>query len=115
MAFFVIAGTTIPLAECVEMPPVVIGSKNRSINGSMNATVRDTKRQWQVTTTLLPQATIDSIKTSIASWAQVALTGDASEASITCIVTQGEIKFTTATSSDGKNFYESISLTLEQV
>jgi hypothetical protein len=77
MAFVTIAGIDLPITRdgVTELAPEQGGTKSRTWNGGRRSTIRWEKRVWQMQTTMMLPATIDTFRTAIALGAQVVMTG----------------------------------------
>ena len=113
----VIAGITIPVAEdgATEMAPEMGGSSSRTYLGRLRSSVPWTKRGWNIRTTFMLTADVNTLRTATANAAQVTCSGDIPGGSITCEVRLGEIPFMNGVSSDALGFFRIVNLTMREV
>ena len=92
MAFLIIAGITVPVAEgeATKRATERVGSTTRMFSGALRSTVRVEKRSWQVTTKLLPLATAATLEAAVADGVFVACSGDMIGTTLDCEVVVGE-------------------------
>lgn len=117
MSFLVIAGIVVPTEDgsFSENTPAIGGSNTPSFNGTLRSRVRWSKRRWQCQTALMLDADSNALKAAVASRSGVACSGDGLGGAVTCVVIVGDVKVTTAATSDGLNFMRVHALTLMEV
>jgi hypothetical protein len=117
MSTCVVAGIEITPTSVKRLPPERIGPPDsRAYNtGALNSTVRAEKDGWQIVTTLLLAADMDTLVAALAFGASVSCTGTVFGADRTCKGTVGERPSTAVASSDGNGFMDMVTLTLREV
>jgi hypothetical protein len=115
MPFLTVGGTTVDVSatgSSAERAPKMIGTRARAFNGSLISTERSRKREWEFVTSLVTQATFETLETAVANGAFVDCSGDAlSGDTISCRVTITEAGFTTL----GSDHRRTLTLLLEEV
>jgi len=116
MSFLVIAGQTVPVMEGQTAERVErFGQESPAFAGNLRSSIRVEKRRWSVTSGLLTQAELATLKAAVALGAHVTCSGDAMGGSVTCAVEVGDAGFVTVATDDGLNFMRSVALTLREV
>lgn len=115
-AFLVIASITVPVSEETATRHVVrVGSSNRTFTGALRSTVRAEKREWQITTGMMLDADVNTLKAAVTLAAQVTCSGNMLGGSVTCEVEVGDDAYPNVATSDGLGFMHMVALTLREV
>lgn len=85
MAFLVVAGVTVPVAlNTTQGAPVEAGERVRAWDNSMLATIRDRKKEWQVTTRPIPRADANTLEAALNGTPPLACSGDLLGGAVNC-------------------------------
>lgn len=76
MAFLIIAGIVVPIADSSEPEPELVGVDSRTYGGGMRTTVASAKRQWSFTTKSLLITASEQLRSAVALGALVLCSGD---------------------------------------
>jgi hypothetical protein len=115
--FLVIAGLPVLIAEGQVVERVErAGVSDRTWNdGTLITDVLWEKREWAMTTSLMTQADVDTLRAAVALGAHVTCSGNALGGSVTCQVDVGDAGYINVVSGDGKGFLRALALTLREV
>lgn len=115
-AFLVIAGQTIPVADGGAVRRRVRGgTSDRAYAGNLRSAVPWEKDEWAVTTGLMTDAEIATLRTNTALGAQVTVSGNAIGGSITAEVEVGDDAYISVATTDGLGFLHAMALIVRAV